>query len=54
MNDLSSLTDKGNIRHWKEATTNVKVREKFGMNSSENIVKVYVSFAWTTCHDLTW
>ena len=42
MNDISSLTDKGNIRHWKEGATNVKVREKCGirqshvMNSSEN------------------
>lgn len=41
MNDLS-ITDKGNMRHWKEATTNVKVREESGirqshvMNSSEN------------------
>ncbi|KAK2549482.1 hypothetical protein P5673_030023 [Acropora cervicornis] len=24
MNDISSLTDKGNIRHWKEGATNVK------------------------------
>lgn len=42
INDLSNLTDKGNIRHWKEGATNVKVREKCGirqshvMNSSEN------------------
>ena len=59
MNDLS-ITDKGNMRHWKEATTNAKVREKSGirqshvMNSSENNVKVYVSLAWIACHELTW
>lgn len=34
MNDLSSLTDKGSIRHWKKATTNVKVREKSGIRQS--------------------